>query len=218
MKFIASDLDEARLGVASSPEKAALEVLFNARGSISDAVSFGGITDESRRDFYKRFVPVMNRNVVGPQLERNEELLVLIADGTVDTWGSAQASKNARCKGYIIQSTMSDNDAIAVDWLCYARAPEAGAGTSELLRRLHSSGYVKANALDGGVPGIAIDKDNAVISIGSARRSLWAIGPICEGSRYYNNYVPLSNGYSICPAFSEAHELAKRVLGHVGVN
>lgn len=210
--FIAEDLEAARCGVDDSPEKAAIEVLFNGRGLISDVVSFGGITSESRRDFYERFVPAMNRNVVGPQLERNEELLVLIQTGILDPLGPSQAHKNPLGSGYVVKSTTTENTNITVDWLCYARAPEAGGGQSLLLRQLQHSGYVLANAVDGSVPGIVVDRDNSVLAAGSVKRPLWAIGPICEGSRYYNNYVPLDNGYTVCPAFNEAHQLAMQIL------
>jgi hypothetical protein len=72
------DLKEADCGIASSPEKAAFDILRQLRDTFRHAVDFDGLTDTSLDDFYRRVVPMLNRAVVGPQYERHQELLALL--------------------------------------------------------------------------------------------------------------------------------------------
>ena len=77
-RWLEEDLEQARMGVALSPLKAALEACREFRDVIRYAVDFGGLTDESSDRFFSFHAKTLNRIVVGPQKERTVEILALI--------------------------------------------------------------------------------------------------------------------------------------------
>ncbi|HEU5270675.1 MAG TPA: FAD/NAD(P)-binding protein [Jatrophihabitans sp.] len=78
---LAADLAEGELGLQGSIVKQTLDILRELRDTFRHAVDFGGLTPQSSRQFFQQTVPVLNRAVVGPQFERHQELLTLLADG-----------------------------------------------------------------------------------------------------------------------------------------
>src|SRR5205085_12474204 len=79
--WIETDLANARRGVRGSPFKAALEIVREFRDTIRYAVDHGGLSDESLDRFFGYHSEMINRIVVGPQKERNEDICALISPG-----------------------------------------------------------------------------------------------------------------------------------------
>ncbi len=194
---LAADLAEARLGTSHSPVKAALDILRQLRDTVRSIVDFGGLTDPSLDQFYRRMVPLMNRAVVGPQYERHEELLALMAAGLVDTplGPSPDCSWDAGAGCWMLASTALDKPCWRpVDWLCPAAvAPPAVDGSaSPLVQAMYHKGSIRRHVADSRlVRGIDVDPDLHPLDRGGmANKRVWVLGPLCEGAAFYNHLVP----------------------------
>lgn len=213
---VKQDLYEAHLGLSGSATKRAVEVLMSARDSIRTVVNYGGLTPSSHSWFYNHFASAINRTAIGPQHDRQEELLMLIRAGIVSTpLGPApelQWAPKRRC--WNVQSTVFDTPvSYDLDHLLqgYTSQPTLK-NTSVLLDALIDGGRVHARHTDWlATPGFAVNAESkAVSSHGVAQEHLFITGVMSEGSTYYNWYVPTIDGKSI--PFVEAQRIASAVL------
>lgn len=212
---LAADLAEGELGLRDSIVKRTLDVLRELRDTFRYAVDFAGLTPESTRRFYRHTVPLLNRAVVGPQFERHEELLSLFdaglaqapfgPDPSVD-WESGSWSLRSRQLGVPHTGT--------ADWLVAGRTdlPAVANSASPLLAQLFDQGVIRAGiAADPDSAGIDIDPDQHPVGAdGEVDRRIWVLGPLCEGSTFYNNLVPSPGCWS--RPFADAHRCAAELI------
>jgi uncharacterized NAD(P)/FAD-binding protein YdhS len=214
---ISRDLAEAVLGFIGSPLKGAIDVLRDQRDMFRYATDFDGLTDESLEHFHRSVVPQVNRAVVGPQFERHSEMLALMAAGLLQTpFGPAPTAEwDDATKQWTISSTqLSVPTTRTADWLLAAHVtlPSVEASASPLIAALHRRGWIRPRlAGSKHVLGIDIDRDqHPRKATGGIEPRLWVLGPLCEGSTFYNNLVPSPGAFSR-PAF-DSHRCVKDML------
>jgi uncharacterized NAD(P)/FAD-binding protein YdhS len=214
---LAADLAEGELGLQGSIIKQTLDILRELRDTFRHAVDFGGLSPESCRRFFQQTVPVLNRAVVGPQFERHQELLILLEAGIAQapvgpdpwlTWDSG-------AKSWLIASRRLARPHLArADWLIAGRTdlPSVASSTSPLLDGLFRQGRIRASvAGDPALAGIDVDRDqHPITASGEVERRIWVLGPLCEGSTFYNNLVPSPGCYS--RPVADAHRCAAELL------
>ena len=206
--FIAADLHDSRLGLARSPLKAAAEVWRDCREQLRRLVDDQGLAPASERLFYTRYAPLVNRLVAGPQKERHDELLALMDAGIVAMVRPTAVAKNGARATLVLGDGGSRITVRRV--LCARiadnRRPEyqpeviASMRDTQILQSIGDDGY-----------GVRTDaQGRAIDPAGSAVPNLWLLGPVVEGSTYYNHYVPSAGAYS--RAFMDAHRIATAVV------
>jgi hypothetical protein len=220
--LVRADLAEGLLGFAGSPVKAALDVLRALRDTFRYAVDFGGLTPASADEFARRTVPALNRAVVGPQYERHAELLALMDAGVVATpFGPAPAvGWDAGAERWRVSSTRLVRPySRLVDRLivAYVEPPGVGTTTDPLLSALHRAGRLRRHRPDSPhVHGVDVDRDQHPIGAdGRPDQRLFVLGPLCEGTTFYNNLVP-SPGIWSRPVH-DAHRTAESLLARTRV-
>ncbi|TFB30621.1 FAD/NAD(P)-binding protein [Pseudomonas sp. F01002] len=192
---IEADLYESRLGRGESAIKAAIEVWRDLRDRLREAVDFDGLTDASHRQFYGRWHKAINRLVAGPQKERHADLLALCDAGLLTFLkpGSRPAIDNfRRVAGYVQGSGVTNSDCAPV-------------------RDLARLGLIRPRSNEPGIDGIDVDAACHPKSIsGEPVRNIWVLGPLAEGSCYYNHYVTSAGAPS--RLFMDAHRAATAIL------
>ncbi|MEU8991316.1 FAD/NAD(P)-binding protein [Streptomyces sp. NPDC048558] len=195
---IADDLGEARSGLGVSPLKEALEVLRDHRDVLRAVVDPPGLDDESVNDFFGDFVGLVNRTVIGPQLERASELLALIEAGVVRPAPGAHTTLRRSTDGdaaWTLESTTLDAaQRLEVDRVVLAHLQEPAADDAEgtLLGGLVKAGRLRTLRYRGtSTPGLDVTREGrAVDGAGAVQERIFLLGPHTEGSSYYNHYVP----------------------------
>jgi uncharacterized NAD(P)/FAD-binding protein YdhS len=220
---VREDLAEGVLGFTGSPVKAALDVLRAQRDTFRYVVDFGGLSERSLEEFHRRTVPVLNRAVVGPQYERHAELLALLEAGVVEVpFGPAPAASWNEATGrWTLASTrLAEPYARDVDWVVAAHVglPTVASSASPLLSALHRRGRIRPHRPGSGwVTGIDVDRDQHPLdSAGRPERRVWVLGPLCEGTTFYNNLVPSPNTWS--RPVHDAHRCVAAMLADQGVD
>ncbi|MEW1889412.1 FAD/NAD(P)-binding protein [Streptomyces sp. NPDC085659] len=192
------DLGEARAGLGVSPLKEALEVLRDHRDALRAVVDAPGLDDESSAYFFGTFAPLVNRLVIGPQLDRSAELLSLLAAGVLRL-GPGPGPKVLPPLGgggpWQLESTLLDaHTVVDVDHVVHAHVtePVAERVAGSLLSRLVRSGRARTRTAGGSpLPGLDVNRSGQGIArTGAVQSRLFFLGPHTEGSSYYNHYVP----------------------------
>ena len=214
-----ADLAEGLLGFTGSPVKAALDVLRALRDTFRYAVDFGGLTPESADEFARTTVPALNRAVVGPQYERHAELLALLAAGVVAApFGPSPAVAREDGRWRVSSTRLAAPYSRLVDRLvvAYVEPPGVGTTTDPLLAALHRAGRLRRHRPDSRhVHGVDVDRDQHPIGAGGrADLRLVVLGPLCEGTTFYNNLVP-SPGIWSRPVH-DAHRTVQALLARTG--
>ena len=174
------DIRESRAGLAESPSKAAIEVWRDLRDNLREIVDGDSLSSESRRIFFRDFVPMINRLVAGPQWERSAELLCLVEAGVADVVLAGRANK-----------VDLNNDAAAIHVDAYVGSSGAARRDTPLLRNLVKKGIAADLRSTVGIDGIAVTaQGNVISSNGTSNCKLWLFGPAAEGATYYNHYIP----------------------------
>lgn len=218
--FIADDLAQARLGLAGSPVKSAIDILRELRDVVRYVVDFGGLTDASLDRFMRHTVPIMNRAVVGPQKERYAELLALVDAGVLRApFGPEPAIAPNGDRWTITSTRLLTPCREDVDWRCDAHvsSPAVDTSTSPLIASLFRQGLVRRHRPASDlVCSIDLDPDQHPVDVdGRAEPRLWVLGPLCEGTTFYNHLVPSPAVYS--RPLSDAHRCVKAMLeSHLG--
>ncbi|MFJ6696411.1 FAD/NAD(P)-binding protein [Streptomyces sp. NPDC091272] len=194
---IVSDLEHAELGNATSPVKAATDVIRDTRASLREAVEFSGLTPDSHRVFNRKYVPVMNRVSFGPPRHRNHQLLALMHAGIVDLAGGpgSRVLLDREAAKFTVRTDYPDGPEIHyADALIVARLdafhPESD--RSPLIANLLERGLIRPYSNDEFKPGgIDIDeRGRPVTAAGQALNSAWAVGYLVEGPRFYTHALP----------------------------
>jgi uncharacterized NAD(P)/FAD-binding protein YdhS len=214
-----ADLVEGKLGLQGSVVKQTLDILRELRDTFRYAVDFGGLTPHSCHRFFQQTVPILNRAVVGPQFERHQELLALLTAGIaraplgpspVSTW-------DARAGNWLFESRhLTAPHTARADWLVAGRTdlPAVASSASPLLDGLFRQGRIRPSVADDpALAGIDVDRNqHPVTAAGEVDRRIWVLGPLCEGSTYYNNAVPAPGCYS--RPIADAHRCVAELLAN----
>ncbi|WKU46109.1 FAD/NAD(P)-binding protein [Streptomyces sp. VNUA116] len=218
---LAEDLEQAELGLAGSPLKAALEVLRDRRELIRRAVDFAGLDEKSHDEFYGSFTAVLNRSVTGPQLDRHQELLALLRAGVaaVPLGPEPEVAWDEAGDCWRLSSTrLAEPYSTTADWLCHATSgqPDVERTGSRLLAGLVRTGTIRRHrAAVGNSRGVDLTRGlHPVGSDGAADERMWVLGPLSEGTTFYNHYVPSPGGFS--RALSDAHRSVVAMLAAAG--
>jgi uncharacterized NAD(P)/FAD-binding protein YdhS len=215
-----SELIEARKGESHSPVKAALELFRVLRDGIRRAVDFGGLSLDSYNDFRQEIVTRINRIAVGPPLSRTEELLALVEAGVVRIpFGSSPSVRYSKdlnafevTSRRLKEPTHEKLDRVI---LGYIDQPTVQRSASPLLARLYTRGRLSqfrygATVVDT----IALTRDcHPINGGGDVEKRLWVLGPLVEGIKYFNHYVPSPK--SRFRAFADADACVGQILGMV---
>ncbi|GGX93766.1 FAD/NAD(P)-binding protein [Streptomyces hiroshimensis] len=214
---LAEDLEQAELGLYGSPLKAALEVLRDRRELLRRAVDFAGLDEKSHEEFYGSFTAVLNRSVTGPQLDRHQELLALLRAGAVAVpFGpEPELAWDAEEERWQLSSTRLGTPYTATaDWLVHATSgqPDVERTGSRLLADLVRNGIIRRHR-----PAVAssrgVDLTRGLHPVGrdgEADERMWVLGPLSEGTTFYNHYVPSPGGFS--RALMDAHRSVTAML------
>jgi hypothetical protein len=144
---------------------------------------------------------LINRAVVGPQYERHSELLTLMTAGRAHVpFGPEPTVTRRGGRWTIASSRLRVPYEREADWLvsAHVRLPAAESSASPLLEALRRHGTIHA-FLPGDplVRGVEVTPDqHPVDAQGRPDRRIWVLGPLCEGSTYYNNLVPSPEVFS----------------------
>ncbi|MDQ3402097.1 MAG: FAD/NAD(P)-binding protein [Actinomycetota bacterium] len=190
---IAGDLREARGGLDGSAVKFAFEVVRDYRDILRTAIDEPGLTDHSVADFFGSFVSAVNRNVIGPQLERNAELLALI-DARVILPGPGPAARLTWHGDHwsLSSTSLATPTSIPLDRVvsAFSPTPSVSRTTNPVIGDLRDSGRLRPWRREGVELGAALDRDGHPIDADNrSQNTLSVIGPLAEGSSYYNHYV-----------------------------
>jgi uncharacterized NAD(P)/FAD-binding protein YdhS len=189
------DVEHALMGNLDSPLKSACDVLRDVRDVVRAAIDFGGLYEHSHRWVLSEFLPIMNRLAVGPPKERIAQLLALIDAGVV----RADFGPRARCDfdeasaSFVVHSYWPGESAKA-DMLVRGRASLPGPleDKAPLMRNLVAHGIVRPFMNGQFHPGgITVDRNmNVVAQDGSAQTTIWALGTLVEGCKFYTFVLP----------------------------
>ncbi|WP_424888264.1 FAD/NAD(P)-binding protein [Streptomyces sp. XH2] len=218
---LAEDLEQAERGLAGSPVKAALEVLRDRRELIRRAVDFAGLDEKSHDEFYGSFTAVLNRSVTGPQLDRHQELLALLRAGVaaVPFGPEPEVAWDEAGGCWRLSSTrLAEPYSATADWLCHATSgqPDVERTGSRLLAGLVRTGVIRRHrSAVANSRGVDLTRGlHPVGGDGAADERMWVLGPLSEGTTFYNHYVPSPGGFS--RALSDAHRSVVEMLAAAG--
>jgi hypothetical protein len=189
------DYEQACLGNLDGPMKSACDVLRDVRDVVRSAIDYGGLTEQSHRWVLSEFLPIMNRLAVGPPKERIAQLLALMDAGVVrsDFGPGAKSVLDERSGHFVIHSHWTGDSAKA-DVLVRGRASLPGPleDKSPLMRKLVQRGVVRPFMNGKFHPGgISVDRNmNVVGRDGAAQTTLWALGTLVEGCKFYTFVLP----------------------------
>jgi hypothetical protein len=162
---------------------------------IRSAIDFAGLTEQSHRWVLSEFLPIMNRLAVGPPKERVSQLLALMDAGVVraDFGPGARGIYDEEAGSFVVHSHWSGESEQA-NVLVRARASLPGPleDKSPLMRKMVKRGIVKPFMNGSFHPGgITVDRNmNVVGAEGTALDSLWALGTLVEGCKFYTFVLP----------------------------
>jgi uncharacterized NAD(P)/FAD-binding protein YdhS len=219
-EVVRRDLADGLLGFTGSPVKAGLDILRSLRDMFRYVVDFGGLTGSSLDRFLGHTVPAVNRAVVGPQYERHTELLTLMAAGVADApFGPDPTATWSSGRWTVASSQLGVPYSEDVDWLVSAHValPAVDSSASPVLTALQHKGWIRRHPpASRQVPGIDVNADQHPLRAdGRPERRLWVLGPLCEGSTFYNNLVPSPRMYSR-PIF-DAHRCVTTMYADAGI-
>lgn len=221
VQLLEEDLRESRLGTERSERKYLAEVLLHLREGLNAAVDFGGLEVQSHDYFFGDFAGTVRRLAIGPQPERSEELIALIRAGVVKVELGPNPVVKRRPDGAFDLSSrnLARPASRVVSALIRAQSPfpSLEQADSSLLTDLAGSGRVRKYR--DGVRfsgGVEVDRLHHPIGrSGQVETSLFVLGPLCEGSIYYNTYVPTTVGWS--RPFIEAEIVVGQILLGTGL-
>ncbi|WP_103341273.1 FAD/NAD(P)-binding protein [Amycolatopsis sp. CA-126428] len=200
VRQVEQDLVQAHLGLDGSPLKAAFEVHRDLREVLRRAVDGRGMDQGSRAHFFGAFAAAVNRNVIGPQLERNEELVALVRAGVLSPGFGPSSALTWSDDRWLLESTTLAEPGVAVldHVVCgYSPAPSISASANPVLRQLLAAGRVRPVLCGATELGAEVDGDGHAVDVrGTAQPTLAVLGPLAEGSSYYNHYVTSPGGRS----------------------
>jgi len=214
--IMAEDLFESALGEVRSARKAAFELFRELRDGIRHAVDFGGLTPESHKEFVKRVAPLINRLIVGPPKSRAEEIAALIDAGVIAVpmgQSATVVTDTADGSPVLRSSALKQPIEFKLDYLYYAHIdqPNAVRSASPLLVGMVDTGRLRERTVADGFSVLDISPElHPLDASGRADERLWILGPLTEGAKYFNNYIPSPK--SRIRAFQEADRCVNTIL------
>lgn len=193
--FMWRDFEHACEGNLDSPLKSACDVLRDVRDVVRGAIDFAGLHEHSHRWVLSEFLPIMNRLAVGPPKERIAQLLALMDAGTVraDFGPGASCVLDEGRGTFVVQGHWPGESATA-NVLVRGRASLPGPleDKSPLMRMLVQRGIVRPFMNGKFHPGgITVDRNmNVVAQDGTPQTTLWALGTLVEGCKFYTFVLP----------------------------
>lgn len=189
------DYEHACLGNLDGPLKSACDVLRDVRDVVRSAIDYGGLTEQSHRWVLSEFLPIMNRLAVGPPKERIAQLLALMDAGVVRSdFGPGASSLLDENTGHFIVRSHWSGEVEHADVLIRGRASLPGPleDKSPLMRKMLQRGIVRPFMNGKFHPGgITIDRSmNVVGQEGIVQKTLWALGTLVEGCKFYTFVLP----------------------------
>lgn len=183
------DIAQSRLGLGGSRLKQLLETLRDQRETLRAVIDPPGMTAEGHRDFFSVVPALANRTAVGPQPERQEELLCLIDHGLVRL-GPGPSPAVSRVKGSweLASTALRRTSRVQADVLvkAFLDLPELDHRVDPLIGSMR--GWVALHPADARY--INLDRNgHPFTNGGDICRALAVFGPPAEGASYYNNYV-----------------------------
>ncbi len=193
--FMWRDFEHACLGNLDSPLKSACDVLRDVRDVVRAAIDFGGLVEQSHRWVLSEFLPIMNRLAVGPPKERIAQLLALLDAGIVRAdFGPGAYSELDETHGHFVVHSHWPGETAVANVLVRGRASLPGPleDKSPLMRKLVQRGIVQPFMNGRFHPGgITVDREmNVVAQDGSTQTTLWALGTLVEGCKFYTFVLP----------------------------
>jgi uncharacterized NAD(P)/FAD-binding protein YdhS len=191
-----ADLDEAINHGAESPVKAAYGIPRQLRDVIRSVVDGDILTPESSRDFQRNIRPRISRLIAGPPILRVQQLLALIdADIVRLAAGPSPSVEVCEGGGVILRSTqLRDPSTIHADQLLQGTLddPTVSRSASPLLTNLFERGRIRPLSwADESAGGMDLTPEfNPVNHDGDPEPTLWVLGSLTEGTRYYTGYIP----------------------------
>ncbi len=206
--IMSDDLQESANGETGSARKAAFELFRELRDTIRKVVDFGGLTAVSHQQFSQVIAPLVSRVIVGPPKNRSEEVLNLLECGVVQApFGPAPGLSfdTAKVK-IVVQSTHLEKPYTAsLDWVCLAflDQPALSRTFSPLLENLFKKKRLQDFTHGNTSGSVQLSTDlHPINAAGFVEQRLWVLGPLAEGIKYFNNYIPSPK--SRIKAFQEA--------------
>ena len=217
--YLREDFLKAELGVAGSPEKAAMNTLRDIREQIAKLIDFKMLRGDSQQWLYNTYLPKIKWLSVGPPRSRIAEWLALSEAGVLTlNFGAApectaverdeverdaverdeveqdSAGRDAApSPGWIIRSKTWPNYTRYADTLIQARIQVSDEiGNQPLVRNLLDQGIASLFDNDGYRPGgLEVTHDFQIIGRnGKPVVNLWATGILTEGERFYTFSLP----------------------------
>jgi hypothetical protein len=189
VKQARQDIAQSRLGLGGSRLKQLLETLRDQREALRAVIDPPGMTAEGHRDFFGVVPALANRTAVGPQPERQEELLCLIDLGLVRL-GPGPSPVVRRVKGgwELASTALRRASRLQADVLvkAFLNLPELDHRVDPLIGSMRS--WVALHPAD--TRCLNLDRSGHPFTrSGSRCKALAVFGPPAEGASYYNNYV-----------------------------
>ncbi|QJE00521.1 FAD/NAD(P)-binding protein [Massilia forsythiae] len=192
--YLWRDVEQALLGNLNSPVKSACDVLRDVRDVIRSAIDFAGLTEESHRWLLGEFLPIMNRLAVGPPKERIQQLLALMDAGVVsaDFGPGARGVYDEDAGCFVVRDHWGGSEQANVLVRARASLPGPLEDRSPLMRKMVKRGIVKPFMNGAFHPGgITVDRNMNVVGADSAvQDTLWALGTLVEGCKFYTFVLP----------------------------
>ncbi|PTM11264.1 MAG: hypothetical protein DA443_07015 [Bacteroidetes bacterium] len=207
--YLREDFLKAELGVAGSPEKAAMNTLRDIREQIAKLIDFKMLRGDSQQWLYHTYLPKIKWLSVGPPRSRIAEWLALSEAGVltlnfgaapectaVDRGGVDRDGVDrdaAPSSGWILRSKTWPSYARHADTLIQARIQVSDEiGNQPLVRNLLEQGLARLFDNDGYRPGgLEVTHDFQIIGRnGKPIGNLWATGILTEGERFYTFSLP----------------------------
>jgi uncharacterized NAD(P)/FAD-binding protein YdhS len=203
------------------PIKSSIEMFRVLREQIRRAVDFDGLTDESQVDFRNNILPFIYRSVVGPPVQKLEELVALIKQGIVQhTVGPDPLVEfNNQQNKWVIQSTVFEQPvSFEVDYVIsgHVQGDLVSKPHSELLQNLMDRERITPYKLrDGASAGIEInDRFHPINQTQGIESRIYALGLITDGKRNFNLYIPSPKSRS--QAFRDADLCVMEIAQNFG--
>jgi FAD-NAD(P)-binding len=218
MKFLRDDIRDSQRGLAGSPLKYAIEALIDARVFVKQVIDFRHDRLIDPQFAYRTFSSLVNRNTIGPQPRKSEEFLALLECGLAEIAPGGSSVTVQRGELLLTGPGLPEGTAvdrlICADHLNLARPEQAA-----FIRSLLSAGLaLPVRGDDQMLIGLKVDRHMRLVpSNPKAGFPIWAIGPICDGSAYYNNYLPCIQPDAEFPYF-EADRIARSLCKTLGMS
>jgi hypothetical protein len=147
-QYMQEEIARARLGQASSPIKAAMDIWYECRKALGQFMEFGGLNPASHKKLVEYWFPRFKRVVFGPPIINSEKLLALCKAGIIDfsVARSPVVTLNENTGCFIIRSNSIPATELSAAILVDARYPSVNIpqDAAPLYQNLYTRGMIRA--------------------------------------------------------------------------